>query len=173
MRRAFEYCRMFDKPILAHEEVLELSHGGVMNEGLVSMSLGLKGMPAAAEEVMIGRDIALADVTGGRLHVMHVSTAHGVDLIREAKSRGVRVTAEACPHHFTLTDESLRGFDSNFKMTHRYERQKMSKVFLQGLPMAHSTVLQRITAACTRRNYLSLTEHRLGFLGWKQQSAFP
>ena len=117
MRRAFEYCRMFDKPILAHEEVLELSHGGVMNEGIVSMSLGLEGMPAAAEEVMIGRDIALADVTGGRLHVMHVSTAQGVDLIREAKSRGVRVTAEACPHHFTLTDESLRGFDSNFKMS--------------------------------------------------------
>ena len=117
MRRAFEYCRMFDKAILAHEEVLELSRGGVMHEGQVSMALGLKGMPAAAEEVMIGRDIALAEVTGGRLHVMHVSTAHGVELIRQAKRRGVRVTAEACPHHFTLTDESLRGFDSNFKMS--------------------------------------------------------
>ncbi|NBP87584.1 MAG: dihydroorotase [Planctomycetia bacterium] len=117
MRRAFEYCRMFDKAILAHEEVLELSRGGVMHEGQVSMALGLKGMPAAAEEVMIGRDIALAEVTGGRLHVMHVSTAHGVELIRQAKRRGVQVTAEACPHHFTLTDESLRGFDSNFKMS--------------------------------------------------------
>ncbi len=117
MRRAFEYCRMFDKPILAHEEVLELSRGGVMNEGLVSLVLGLPGMPPAAEDVMIGRDIALADVTGGRLHVMHVSTAGGVDLVRAAKARGVRVTAEACPHHFTLTDESLRGFDSNFKMS--------------------------------------------------------
>ncbi|MDA1041475.1 MAG: amidohydrolase family protein, partial [Planctomycetota bacterium] len=71
MRRAFEYCRMFDKPILAHEEVLELSRGGVMNEGLVSLVLGLPGMPPAAEDVMIGRDIALAEVTGGRLHVMH------------------------------------------------------------------------------------------------------
>ncbi|MFM1996689.1 MAG: hypothetical protein RLZZ111_1076 [Planctomycetota bacterium] len=117
MRRAYEYCRMFDAPILAHEEVLELSRGGVMNEGLVSLLLGLKGMPAAAEEVMIGRDIALAEVTGGRLHVMHVSTAAGVALIRAAKARGARVTAEACPHHFTLTDESLRGFDSNFKMS--------------------------------------------------------
>ena len=117
MRRAFEYCRMFDKAILAHEEVLELSRGGVMHEGQVSMALGLKGMPAAAEEVMIGRVISLAEVTGGRLHVMHVSTAHGVELIRQAKRRGVRVTAEACPHHFTLTDESLRGFDSNFKMS--------------------------------------------------------
>jgi dihydroorotase len=117
MRRAFEYCRMFDRPILAHEEVLELSRGGVMHEGLVSLVLGLGGMPAAAEEVMIGRDIALAEVTGGRLHVMHVSTAGGVALIRDAKRRGARVTAEACPHHFTLTDESLRGFDSNFKMS--------------------------------------------------------
>ena len=81
MRRAFEYCRMFDKPILAHEEVLELSRGGVMNEGIVSLVLGLTGMPAAAEEVMIGRDIALSEVTGGRLHVMHVSTAGGVALI--------------------------------------------------------------------------------------------
>jgi dihydroorotase len=117
MRRAFEYCRMFDKPILAHEEVLELSRGGVMNEGLVSLVLGLPGMPPAAEDVMIGRDIALAEVTGGRLHVMHVSTAGGVALVRAAKARGARVTAEACPHHFTLTDESLRGFDSNFKMS--------------------------------------------------------
>lgn len=117
MRRALEYCRMFDKPILAHEEVLELSHGGVMHEGLVSLVLGLAGMPAAAEEVMIGRDIALTEFTGGRLHVMHVSTAGGVALIRAAKARGARVTAEACPHHFTLTDECLRGFDSNFKMS--------------------------------------------------------
>ncbi|MEI6241741.1 MAG: dihydroorotase, partial [Planctomycetia bacterium] len=117
MRRALEYCRMFDKPILAHEEVLELSHGGVMHEGLVSLVLGLAGMPAAAEEVMIGRDIALAEVTSGRLHVMHVSTAGGVALVRAAKARGARVTAEACPHHFTLTDECLRGFDSNFKMS--------------------------------------------------------
>ncbi len=117
MRRVFEYCRMFDKPFLAHEEVLELTAGGVMHEGLVSLVLGLKGMPAAGEEVMIGRDIALAEVTGGRLHVMHVSTAGGVALVRAAKARGVRVTAEACPHHFTLTDENLRGFDSNFKMS--------------------------------------------------------
>jgi dihydroorotase len=117
MRRAFEYCRMFDKPVLAHEEVLELSRGGVMHEGLVSLLLGLTGMPAAAEEVMIGRDIALSEVTGGRLHAMHVSTAGGVALIRDAKRRGLRVTAEACPHHFTLTDECLRGFDANCKMS--------------------------------------------------------
>jgi dihydroorotase len=117
MRRALEYCRMFDRPVLAHEEVLELSRGGVMHEGLVSLVLGLPGMPAAAEDVMIGRDVTLAEATGGRLHVMHLSTAGGVALVREAKRRGVRVTAEACPHHFTLTDECLRGFDANFKMS--------------------------------------------------------
>jgi dihydroorotase len=117
MRRALEYCRMFDKPILAHEEVLELSRGGVMHEGLVSLVLGLPGMPAAAEDVMIGRDIALAEVTGGRLHVMHVSTAGGVGPGRAAQRRGARVTAEATPHHFTLTDEGLRGFDANHKMS--------------------------------------------------------
>ena len=133
MRRALEYCRMFDKPILAHEEVLELSRGGVMNEGLVSLVLGLGGMPAAAEEVMIGRDIALSEVTRGRLHAMHVSSAGGVALIREAKKRGARVTAEACPHHFTLTDESLRGFDSNFKMSPPLRTQADIEAIIDGL----------------------------------------
>ncbi|MFM7522220.1 MAG: dihydroorotase, partial [Planctomycetota bacterium] len=112
-----EYCRMFDVPILAHEEVLELTRGGVMHEGAVSLALGLGGWPAAAEEIMIGRDIALAAFTGGRLHVMHVTTAGGVAQVREAKARGIRVTAEACPHHFTLTDEALRSFDANCKMS--------------------------------------------------------
>ena len=133
MRRALEYCRMFDKPILAHEEVLELSRGGVMNEGLVSLLLGLPGMPAAAEDVMIGRDIILTEATGGRLHVMHVSTAGGVALIRDAKRRGVRVTAEACPHHFTLTDESLRGFDSNYKMSPPLRTAADVEAIIEGL----------------------------------------
>ena len=133
MRRALEYCRMFDKPILAHEEVLELSRGGVMNEGLVSLLLGLPGMPAAAEDVMIGRDIALTEATGGRLHVMHVSTAGGVALIRDAKRRGARVTAEACPHHFTLTDDSLRGFDSNYKMSPPLRTAADVEAIIEGL----------------------------------------
>jgi dihydroorotase len=117
MRRAFEYCLMFDKPVLNHCEVRELTLGGVMHEGLVSMILGLPGMPAAAEDVMVSRDISLAQVTGGKIHIMHVSTAGAVDMIRRAKSRGVRVTTEVCPHHFSLSDESLRSFDSNFKMS--------------------------------------------------------
>ncbi|HEX3659423.1 MAG TPA: dihydroorotase [Pirellulales bacterium] len=117
MRRAFEYCLMFDKPILNHAEVRELTVDGVMHEGLVSLMLGLPGMPAAAEDVMVGRDIILAEATGGRIHVMHVSTAGSVELVRRAKRRQVRVTTEVCPHHFTLTDESLRTFDSNYKMS--------------------------------------------------------
>jgi dihydroorotase len=117
MRRAFEYCLMFDKPVLNHAEVRELTRGGVMHEGLVSMLLGLPGMPAAAEDVMTSRDIALAEATGGRLHIMHISTAGSVELVRRAKRRGTRVTTEVCPHHFTLTDECLRTFDSNFKMS--------------------------------------------------------
>ena len=133
MRRVFEYCRMFDKPFLAHEEVLELTKGGVMNEGLVSLALGLPGMPAAAEEVMIGRDIALAEVTSGRLHVMHLSTAGGVELVRQAKARGIAVTTEAAPHHFTLTDECLRRFDSNFKMSPPLRTAADVEAILEGL----------------------------------------
>jgi dihydroorotase len=116
MRRALEYSRMFDRPIMQHCQVPELTTGGVMNEGFESMRLGLPGMPAAAEDIMVARDIRLAEITGGRLHIQHISTARSVELVREGKRRGVRVTAEACPHHFTLTDERLRGFDSNFKM---------------------------------------------------------
>ncbi len=116
MRRALEYCLMFDKPILNHPEVPELSRTGVMHAGLTSLILGLGGMPAAAEDVMTSRDITLAESTGGRLHIMHVSTQGSVDAVRRAKKRGVRVTAEVTPHHFTLTDEALRSFDSNCKM---------------------------------------------------------
>jgi len=116
MRRALEYAKMFDRPIMQHCQVPELTVGGVMNEGFESMRLGLGGMPAAAEDIMVARDIRLAEITGGRLHIQHISTARSVELVREGKRRGVRVTAEACPHHFTLTDERLRTFDSNFKM---------------------------------------------------------
>ena len=116
MRRAMEYTLMFDKPVLSHAESLPLDKGGVMHEGLVSLELGLRGMPAAAEDIMVSRDVHLAEITGARLHIMHVSTEGAVAAIRRAKKRGVSVTAEVTPHHLTLTDESLRSFDSNFKM---------------------------------------------------------
>jgi len=116
MRMALEYAKMFDRVVMQHCQVPELTVGGVMNEGFESMRLGLTGMPAAAEDIMVARDIRLAEITGGRLHIQHISTARSVELVREGKRRGVRVTAEACPHHFSLTDETLRTFDSNFKM---------------------------------------------------------
>src|SRR5262249_6838132 len=133
MRRALEYCRMFDKAVLSHAEDLDLTRGGVMNEGFESMRLGLRGMPPAAEEVMIHRDIELAELTGGRLHILHVSTAGGVDLIRRAKERGVRVSGEACPHHFTLTDRCLRTFDSNFKMNPPLRTEADVQALIAGL----------------------------------------
>src|SRR5437762_7928725 len=133
MRRALEYCRMFNKAVLSHAEDLELTRGGVMHEGFESMRLGLRGMPAAAEEAMVHRDIALAELTGGRLHILHVSTTGSVDLIRRARPRGVRVSGEACPHHFTLTDECLRTFDSNYKMAPPLRTEDDVRAIIAGL----------------------------------------
>jgi len=116
MRQALLYAKMFDRVVMQHCQVPELTVGGVMNEGFESARLGLKGMPAAAEDIMVARDIRLAEITGGRLHIQHISTARSVELVREGKRRGIRVTAEACPHHFTLTDECLGTFDSHYKM---------------------------------------------------------
>lgn len=116
MRRALEYTKMFDIPVISHCEELSLTTDGVMNEGRISTLLGLRGMPPVAEDIMVARDIALAEYIDGRVHIAHVSTARSVELIRGAKERGVRVTAEATPHHFTLTDEAIRSFDTNLKM---------------------------------------------------------
>ncbi len=116
MRRALEYCKMFDKTVLCHEESTPLAKGGIMHEGYVSNLLGLRGIPAEAEDVMVSRDIALAESVDAPLHIMHVSTEGALASIRRAKSRGVKVTAEVTPHHITLTDEELRSFDANFKM---------------------------------------------------------
>ncbi len=116
-RRAMEYARAFDLVVISHCEDLGLSKGGAMHEGPVATELGLPGVPAAAEEVMVRRDIALAEYTGARLHIAHLSTAGGVAAVREAKGRGVRVTAETAPHYFTLTDEAVRGYDVNAKMS--------------------------------------------------------
>ncbi len=116
MRKALEYARMFGIPVINHAQEMSLSDGGVMHEGFHSTVLGLKGISAAAEEVMIYRDILLTEMTGSRLHVPHISTARAVDLVRAAKVRGVAVTCEATPHHFTLTDEAVCGYDTSTKM---------------------------------------------------------
>ncbi|MCY3729095.1 MAG: dihydroorotase [Nitrospira sp.] len=116
MRRAMEYATAFHLPVVDHCEDSQLAPGGCMHEGAVSTELGIPGIPKAAEEVMVARNIALAELTGARLHLPHVSTLGSVRMVREAKARGVPVTAEACPHHFSLTDEAVRSFDANAKM---------------------------------------------------------
>ena len=116
MRRAMEYSLAFDLPVIDHCEDEHLMNGGVMNEGVVSMELGLRGIPAAAEEVMVARNLILAELTGARLHLAHISTAGSVRLVRDAKSRGTRVSAETCPHYFILTEEAVRGYNTTAKM---------------------------------------------------------
>jgi len=116
MRRALEYSRIFDMLVISHCEDAALAAKGVMNEGAVSAELGLRGIPRAAEDVMTGRDIFLAELTNGRLHIAHVSTAGSVRLVREAKARGVTVTAETCPHYFCLSEEEVRGYNTLAKM---------------------------------------------------------
>jgi dihydroorotase len=116
MRRALEYSNIFGLPVITHAEEPALVIDGVMNEGGVSTRLGLPGIPNAAEDLMVARDIMLAELTGGRLHIAHVSTRGAVELVRSAKARGVNVTAEAAPHHLTLTDTAVDGYDTNAKM---------------------------------------------------------
>lgn len=116
MRTALEYAQVFGIPVADHCEDPTLSAGGSMHEGLVSTRLGLKGIPAAAEEIMVARDILLAELTGGHVHLCHMSTRGSVELIRRARDKGLRVTAEATPHHFTLTHERVEGYDTNAKM---------------------------------------------------------
>jgi dihydroorotase len=115
-RRALEYAGMFDLPVIQHCEDLSLSRGGSMHEGVYSTRLGLKGIPSAAEDAIVSRDIVLAEMTGARYHVAHLSTRRAVEMTRMAKARGLRVTAEVTPHHFTLTDAAVAEYDTNAKM---------------------------------------------------------
>jgi dihydroorotase len=136
MRLALQYALAFDIPVADHPEDLGLSRGGVMNEGLVSARLGLRGKPNASEDVHIIRDLLVAEHTGGRIHLQHVSTRHGVAAIRRAKARGVRVTAEASPHHLLLTDEAVDGYRTDAKMNPplrtEEDRQAVVAGFLDG-----------------------------------------
>lgn len=133
MRRAMEYASIFDLLVISHCEELPLSEGGLMNEGPTSTLLGLRGIPSSAEEVMVARDLLLAELTRVRTHIAHVSTAGSVRMIREAKSRGVSVTAETAPHYFTLTDEELMGFDPVFKVNPPLRRAQDVQAIKEGL----------------------------------------
>jgi dihydroorotase len=133
MRRALEYSKAFNVPVISHCEDLTLTEDGVMNEGFISVTLGLKGIPAEAEQIMIFRDILLAERTGGRLHIAHVSTEGSVNLIRTAKQKGVYVTAETCPHYFSITEEAVQGYNTNAKVNPPLRTERDIAAIKEGL----------------------------------------
>lgn len=143
LRHALDYSRMFNRPIIEHCEDAEISENGLMNEGLVATHLGMPGIPRAAEEIVVGRDIALAELTGGWLHVAHVSTARSVEMVRQAKARGLRVTAEVTPHHLVFTEDWVAGhrgrwarslpYDTNTKVNPPLRNERDRQALVQGL----------------------------------------
>ena len=133
MRRALEYTSMFNVPVLDHCDDLHLSEGGQMRSGEMAMRLGLKGIPSAASSSQVARDIDLADYTGGHVHICHVAVRQSVEYIRTAKAKGVRVTCEVTPHHLTLTDRALEGYDTNLKMSPPLGSESDRQALLEGL----------------------------------------
>jgi dihydroorotase len=132
-RRAMEYTLPFGAPVISHAEDHHLSQGASMHEGVVSTELGVAGAPAAAEDIMVARDILLAELTGAHVHIAHLSTAGAVRLVRDAKARGVRVTAEVTPHHLLLTEDAVRTFDANAKMNPPLRSKHDTEVLLEAL----------------------------------------
>lgn len=133
MRRALEYTRMFGRPIFNHPQVPELAAKGIMHEGYYSMLLGLRGIPSGAEVIMVARDIALAEMTGGLVHLMTVTTAGAVEHIRRAKEKGIRITSEVTPHHLALTDAALQSYDTHFKVDPPLRTKEHGAALIEGL----------------------------------------
>ncbi|MBI5684454.1 MAG: dihydroorotase [Verrucomicrobia bacterium] len=133
MRRALEYAKMFELPLMDHCQDNNLVSDGVMHEGYWSHLLGMKGWPSIGEEIIVARNIMLAEQVDWHVHCQHLSSAGSVRLVREAKKRGVKISAEACPHHFTLTDESCKGYDANFKMSPPLREPRDVEAILEGL----------------------------------------
>jgi dihydroorotase len=133
MRRALEYSKMFGIAVLGHEEDTSMTKGKYMHEGFYSTKLGLAGIPSVAEEIMIARDIMLSEYTGGKIHVCHISTRGSIELVRRAKARGLPVTCEVTPHHFTLTDQTVESFDTNTKMNPPLRSADDRSAVLEGL----------------------------------------
>lgn len=159
MRRAMDYARAFDLPIISHCEDLMLRADGVMHEGPMSTELGLRGIPSACEEAMVARDIMLAGLTGARLHVAHLSTAGSVELVRRAKEKKLPVTAEVTPHHLSLTDESVAGYDANMKVNPPLRSENDRRELIRGL--ADGT----IDAIATDHAPHDITDKEMGFEG--------
>jgi dihydroorotase len=133
MRRALEYSKALNVPIISHCEDMSLSDGGVMNEGRLSAQMGLRGIPSASEDIMVARDIILAELTGGRLHIAHVSTEGAVRLVRQAKERGIKVTAETCPHYFIITEDAVKGYNTNAKVNPPLRTKRDVEAIREGL----------------------------------------
>ena len=133
MRRAMEYAKDFDLPVIDHCEDKSLSSGGVMHEGKISLLLGLKGMPALAEDLDVVRDIILAKATGAHIHIAHVSTKGAIEAVRQAKKEGINVTCEVTPHHWTLTDKAVEGYDTNTKMAPPLRSEEHLEAILEGI----------------------------------------
>src|SRR5277367_2837980 len=132
MRQVMEYCKSLDIPVIEHSEDVSLAAGAVMREGVTSSRLGLRGMPAAAESVCVARDVQLAELTGARLHVAHLSAKASLEQVRWAKQRGLHVTCEVTPHHFTLIDEDVQ-YDSRYKMNPPLAARKDREALIAGL----------------------------------------
>ena len=133
MRRALEYSKMFDIPVLGHEEDSNLSRNRHMHEGFYSTKLGIQGIPALSEEIMIARDIMLTEFTGGRFHVCHISSRGGIEQVRQAKAKGLKVSCEVTPHHFTLTDQVVESYDTNTKMNPPLRSDDDRRAIIDGL----------------------------------------
>jgi dihydroorotase len=172
MRRAMEYALAFDLTVVDHCEDLHLAEGGCMNEGLVSTELGLPGIPAAAEDVMVARNLSLSELTGARLHLAHISTAGSVRMVREAKARGIHVTAEACPHHFMLTEELVRGYNTHAKMNPPLRTWADVQAIKEGLRDGTIDVIATDHAPhATQEKQQDFTEAPFGIVGL--ETAFP
>ena len=166
MRRALEYARMFDLPIFDHCQDYALSAGGVMNEGYWSTSLGLRGWPAIAEEVIVSRNALLAEMTDGEIHCQHLSTAGSVRLVREAKQRGIKISGEAMPHHLALTDESIRDYNTNFKMNPPLRTRRDQEALLEGIADGTIEILASDHAPhCTYEKEVEFDDAPFGILG--------
>jgi len=170
MRLALEYAAMFDRCVIQHSEDPNLFGCGCMHEGRVSMELGLEGIPGAAEESMIARDVLLAKLTGGHLHVAHISTRGSAEQIRRGKAEGVRVTAEVTPHHFTLTDERVRTFDPVFKMNPPLREGPDVAAMIRGLQDGTIEVIASDHAPhATEEKELEFPEAPFGVIGLETQ----
>ena len=172
MRRAVEYAKMFDLPVMDHCQDYNVAADGVMHEGYWSAALGLRGWPATAEDIIVARNILLSEMTDWWIHCQHISSARSVELVRQAKKRGIKITAEACPHHFTLTDESLKNYDTNLKMNPPLRTETDRQALLAGLADGTIDIIASDHAPhCTYEKQVEFDVAPFGIIGLETELA--